>query len=146
MGKANSSERSEQSGATNARTRARRRTAIQLERQEKVFALRVIERKTVREVAAELSISQETVISDERCELERRSAEIEERRETEKAAHLALIDNLYRESMASKGLPGTGALGAAAKAIEMRAKILGLDAPTKIDHGLQELVNALDGV
>ncbi len=122
-----------------------RRTAPQLDRQERVFQMRVIDRLTVRQVAAKLGISTETVLKDERAELERRAAEIEERREVEKAAHLALIDDLYKQSMLRKGTPGTGALGAAAKAIEMRAKILGLDAPTKIEAGIQGLVAALNG-
>lgn len=134
----------EQSGATRDNGKGRR-TALQLDRQEQVFRMRVIERMTVRQVAAELKISQQTVIDDERAELQRRADEIENRREVEKAAHLALIDDLYLESMNAKDAPGTGALGAAAKAIEMRAKILGLDAPTKIDIGVQTLVDALDG-
>lgn len=121
-----------------------RRTAQQLSRQEQVFKLRVLERMTVRQVAAKLKIAPETVTKDERAELELRASEIEDRRATEKAAHLAIIDDLYLQSMKRKGTPGTGALGAAAKAVEMRAKILGLDAPTKVDVGLQKLVDALN--
>jgi hypothetical protein len=98
---------------------------------------------TVRQVAAKLKISQDTVIADEKAELERRADEIEGRRDVELAAHLSLVDDLYLESMKRKGTPGTGALGAAAKALEMRSKLLGLDAPTKVEIGIQQLVDAL---
>jgi DNA-binding CsgD family transcriptional regulator len=121
----------------------RSRTAPQLSRQEQVFKLRVIDRMTVRQVAEKLNISLETVLADERAELERRAEEIEERREVETAAHLALVDDLYRQAMSRKGTPGTGALGAAAKALEMRAKLLGLDAPTRVEVGVSQLIEAL---
>lgn len=127
-------------GKTNGKGR---RTAMQLSRQEQVFKLRVIDRLTVRQTAAKLGISLETVIADEKAELELKAAEIDDRRAVEQAAHLALVDDLYKQSMARKGTPGTGALGAAAKALEMRAKILGLDAPTKVELGVQALVDAL---
>jgi hypothetical protein len=123
--------------------KGKERTAQQLERQERVFELRVIERMTVRQVAAAMKIDQKTVIADERAELQRRADEIAGRREVEQAAHMAMIDNLLQTSRRNASIPGTGALGAQAKALEMRAKLLGLDAPTKVDVGMEKILEAI---
>lgn len=135
-----SQRKAEQSG-TGTRTPGEMKRLL---RQEEVFKKRILERKTVREVAAEMDLSLQTVVDDCKAELERRAQELEERRELEKAAQVALVEDLYLTSVAMRGVPGSGALGAAGKALEMRAKLLGLDAPTKIDIGLQGLVTALD--
>ncbi len=57
------------------RARTRARTPAQLARQQHVFALSVYEHKTYREIAAELSIALETVVSDARHEQKRRDEE-----------------------------------------------------------------------
>lgn len=133
----------EQKPVVQSRT-TRKRTPRQLERQEKAFAMH-LDGMTYREIAAELKCDKETVQHDIHHELERRAEELAEHREVEKAHQLALVDDLYKKSMANRSNAGTGALGAAGKALEMRAKLLGLDAPTKIDLGLSTLVDALDG-
>lgn len=125
-------------------SRERARTALQLERQEKIFVLNVIGGKSHREIAALLKIDKKTVASDIKAEAKRRAGEIAERRETEQAMHLARVDGFYFRSMELAMVAGSGALGAAGKALEMRAKILGLDAPTKVELGLQTLLDALD--
>jgi hypothetical protein len=124
-------------------SKGRRRTALQLSRQEQVFELSVLQGKTIRQISAQLEITQETVIKDLRAEEARRSEELAAQRENAQARHLGMIDHLFERSMDLRGIPGTGALGAAAKAVEMRAKILGLDAPTKVDLGVQALWDAL---
>ena len=116
----------DQKGAAHAHTRAR--TPKQLERQEQVFRLSVLEGLTHREIAAKLKIDKKTVARDI---------------EAEKAMHLARLDDLYKRSLNLAGLAGVGGLAAAGKALEMRARILGLDAPTKVDAGLADLLNAL---
>lgn len=120
------------------------RTPQQLERQEKVFELSVLSGNTHRQIAVILHIDKMTVASDIRAESERRAGEIAERRETEQAQHVARLDDFYQQSMALRAAAGTGALGAAGKALEMRAKILGLDAPTRVEIGVQSLLDALD--
>ena len=99
---------------------------------------------TVRQIAAKLKIDPGTVITDLRAEEQLRADETAEQRETMLARQLAVVDDLYRKSMAKAGKPGTGALAAAAKALEMRARLLGLDAPTKVDVGLDKLLEALE--
>ena len=126
----------------NRATRAR--TPKQLERQAQVFRMNVMERKTVREIAKELDISQETVISDIRAEAQLRADERAQLREADMAIQVELTERLLDDSMRLADKPGTGALGAAAKAIEMRSKLLGLDAPTKIDAGLDAIMDALN--
>lgn len=120
------------------------RTAKRRELQEQVYLARVIEHLTVRQVAEKLGIATETVMAYEKAEQVRRVDEIASQREEQQANHLALIDDLHRSAMALRSVPGTGSLAAAAKAIEMRAKILGLDAPTRIDIGVQRLVEAFE--
>ena len=121
-----------------------RRTPKQLERQERCFEMHIVEGKTCRQIGAELHIDADTAARDINAESLRRASEIAARREVEQAQHIARIDDLYRKSIALSSAAGTGALGAAGKALEMRAKILGLDAPTKIDVGLSTLLDALD--
>ena len=122
---------------------ARKRNLVQLARQEKAFELVVLAGKTIRQAAAEIGCNPETVLSDLKHEASRREAELGDLRESEKARHLAMVEDLYQKSLTLAAMPGTGAIGAAAKALEMRAKLLGLDAPTKVDLGLQTLVEAL---
>lgn len=146
-----------QQSATPKRARARRhelavtngessRTSRQLERQERVFALSVLSGKTVREIAAELDISAHTVLADLRCEQDRRSEELGERREVEKARAIAFYQHVIAEGLRA----ADGSLDAKGLFVAIRARtridaILGLDAPEKIsvDGTLQTLVAAL---
>jgi hypothetical protein len=121
----------------------RTRTPIQLERQLKVFNLH-IEGKTHREIMKILGIADTgTIVNDIRQEAELRAAERSEMREADQAAHLARIDELIASCRNRFDKQGTSALPTAAKALEMRAKILGLDAPLKVDMGMAELVKAI---
>lgn len=122
----------------------RKRTMTQIHRQAQVFEMSVFGDKTYREIAQELGISAVTVVSDMKAEAELRAAGLAQMRGSEQARHLALVERHFIESMALKSIPGTGALGAAAKSLEMRAKVLGLDAPTKIDIGIAGLLEALE--
>jgi len=119
------------------------RTPMQIERQERVFKLSVLERRTVRQIAAIEKIDPKTVLSDLKQEAARRAEERAATREQDIEIHLALIDDLREQALAAKGIPGTGAFGAASKAIEMRGKILGLEAPLKVDAGLADVLKAL---
>jgi len=144
-----------------------RRTPQQLERQERVFNLSVIENKTIREIAAEESINPATVMSDLRHEEQRRADEISERRELEKARAISFYSHVAQEGLrlaaqadgieeigggdddekpprlVSKAALARG-LDSAIKARERQDKILGIDAPTKLDVGLQLLADALN--
>lgn len=144
-------QRNGQSGTT--RTRAR--TPAQLERQEKAYALH-IEGLTYREIAEALKCDKDTVTRDIHAEWERRSSEIEERREFEKARAVNFYERVIGRAMKKSELYDTllseraGAkvtdhtLDSAIKARERIDKILGIDAPTKIDLGLEKLVQALE--
>jgi len=122
--------------------RARRRTEAQLERQNRVFNLH-IEGKTHREIKAELGISLETVVSDIRHEAVRRAEENAEVREEQQAVQLARMDSLYRDAAKRFDVPGSSSLPTAAKVLEMRAKLLGLDAPLKVEGALTVLAESL---
>lgn len=146
-------------------TRTRARTPVQLQRQERVFDLAVVSGKSYRLIAKELGIALETVVSDMRHEEARRAEELTARRETEKARAVAFYDEVAREGMrlarrsdetvefggdgphagvASPYSSLARGLDAAIKARERVDKILGLDAPTRVEVGLQGLLDALD--
>jgi hypothetical protein len=122
---------------------ARARSAKQLERQERAFALS-LDGLTHREIAAALSIDKKTAARDIAAEAQRRADELGDRRETEQAIHLARLDRLYRRAEALERVPGIGALATCAKILEQRARLLGLDAPTKLDSAMDGLLRALD--
>lgn len=139
-----------------------RRTPQQLERQERVYLLNVVKGMTIRAIAAELGICANTVVADIKCEADRRAAELAERRETERAASVAFYDDiaaralkksdqydtLVDQALANPELAARvtdRALDAALQARTRRDKILGLDAPTKVDIGIQSLLDALEG-
>lgn len=139
-----------QSGTT------RTRTPQQLERQEKAFHYSVVDGKTYREIALLLGCDKDTVTKDIRAEQERRSEEIAERREVEKARAVAFYERVIGKAMVKSDIldgllltPGSKvndhSLEAAIKARERIDKVLGIDAPTKIDLGVQTLLDALDG-
>lgn len=126
-----------------------RRTPAQLERQEKVYELSVCYGLTVRQIAATLQISLETVIADLRIEHKRREDEDPDRRARALRESVDFYTNVAREALtiAKKGrMPGdSGRLGDAIKARERIDKLYGNDSPTKIDHGFRELEDALNG-
>ncbi len=119
------------------------RSARQLSRQERAFELSVIEGLTTAQIARELGISEPTVRGDLRAEETLRIAENEETRSAEQVRQLMLVQDVIKEARASRNRPGTGAFSAMTKGIEMRAKLLGLDAPTKIELGVAQLLEAI---
>ncbi len=136
-------DRSNAAHAERSRTpRTRRRTPAQIQRQGQVFELH-LEGKTHRQIAAELTISLETVVSDIRFEAALRAEENAADREQQQAVQLARCDALYADARKHFGTPGSSALPTAAKVLEMRSKILGLDAPTKVDGTIKVLEDAL---
>jgi hypothetical protein len=129
---------------------SRARTSKQLERQEKVFNLSVLEDKSYREISAELGIAMQTVVDDMRHEALRRADEIAARRDTELARGIAFYDRAVKKGMqlAEKSTeafmqPLARGLDSAIKARERIDKLLGLDAPTRVDVAVQGLVEAL---
>jgi len=137
-----------QSGTT------RERTPAQLERQEKAYDLH-ISGKTYRQIAEILSCDKDTVTTDIRAEQQRRADEIAERREVEKARAVSLYErvidralkksDIYDELVMQPGAKVTDrTLEAVIHARERIDKVLGVDAPTKIDLGLDKLFTAFD--
>lgn len=155
----------------------RARTPQQLARQERSFILSVVEGKSVREIAAELHVDKDTIVKDIRHESERRSAELADQREVEKARSIAVyrhviklalakgarydqvvklitgeieIDPETEEERQKKGTGGGKAsvtdrtLGDIVAAQTRIDKLLGVDAPTRVDLGLQQLIDALE--
>jgi transposase len=134
-----------------------RRTAAQLDRQEKVFDRNVMFGRTIRQLAAEFGISPETVISDLRHEEQRRSKENAARRSADLARSLSFYDGVIAIAQEKSKLYDTllgerdGAkisdhtLDAMLKARERQDKLLGLEAPTKVDLGIQALLAAIGG-
>lgn len=135
-------------GSGNGKDRSRKPTPLQLERQEKVYDLS-IDGYTVRQIAKVMVISQETVITDLREESKRRSAELGERRDDEKARSVAYYEKIARKAVAiatKPKMPGdSGRLADAIKARERIDKVLGIDSPTRIDATVQGLRDALIG-
>lgn len=119
------------------------RSAKLLNRQERAFELSVIEGMSVPQIARTLGVSEFTVRSDMRAEEVIRIAESEETRSAEQIRQLMLVQDVIKEARASRNRPGTGAFSAMTKGIEMRAKLLGLDAPTKIELGVAQLLEAI---
>ncbi|MDB5069607.1 MAG: hypothetical protein JWM87_718 [Candidatus Eremiobacteraeota bacterium] len=139
----------------------RARTAQQLERQEKAFLASVIDGKSVREIAAELGVDKDTVVSDIRHEEQRRADENAERREADKARSIAFYETVARRALRRAEISdeileqirdgaecekkvSDRSFDAALKARERIDKLIGLDAPTKVDLGLQQLMDALE--
>ncbi len=119
------------------------RSAKLLNRQERAFELSVIEGMSVPQIARTLGVSEFTVRSDIRAEEVIRIAESEETRSAEQVRQLILVQDVINEARASRNRPGTGAFSAMTKGIEMRAKLLGLDAPTKVELGVSQLLEAI---
>ncbi len=123
------------------------RTPAQLERQERVFALSVMHGQTVRQIAKLLKIDLGTVLRDIRAEEARRSEELGERREGEKARAVAFYEGVADKALriaANPKMPGdSGRLTDALKARERIDKIIGLDAPVQMEVGIAAFLDAL---
>ena len=136
--------------------RKRGRTPAQLDRQSEIFDMSVCELLSYRQIIAAFkergeSLSMDTVVADIRHEEQRRADELGARRETEKARSVAFYESVQREGMrlAKKSddafmQPLARGLDSAVKARERIDKILGLDAPTKVELGIQSLLESLD--
>lgn len=124
---------------------ARARTPRQLERQEKVFVRSVLDGRSDRQIAKEMGLSRKTVRADILAESYRRADEMASQRDVARAEHLSLLQDLYQRSLALAKTPGSGALNAAAKCLEQRSKLLGLDQPSQTDPFIEKLLAALDG-
>ena len=111
--------------------------------QEQAFYLSV-EGKTCREIAKILNINKDTASKYIRAEEQVRAEELAERRESEKARRIARLQQLSKLAESKAEIPGSGALGACGKFEEMINRILGVDAPTKVEVGIQALVDALN--
>lgn len=132
----------------------RARTPAQLKRQESAFMLSVTKVKSVREIGAELGVDKDTITSDLRHEQERRAEELGERREAEQvraisfyegiiAAAMAKSDRLDALLAAGKGGFSDRSLDVAIAARSRIDKLLGLEAPTRVDTSIEMLVAAL---
>lgn len=111
--------------------------------QEKAFYLSV-EGKTCRQIGEILGINKTTASEYIRAEEALRAEELGAQREAEKARRIARLQHLSKLAEESRSIPGSGAFGACGKFEEMINRILGVDAPTKIDLGLETLFSAFD--
>jgi IS30 family transposase len=136
-----------------------------LERQERVFALSVMAGKSARAIALEIGVDRNTVMADLRYESRRRSTELGERREYEKARAIAFYEDIERRAIvksdlwdeilrqvrdddgadvnAARKTVNDRSLDIAVKARERIDKLLGLDAPTRVEIGVQALLVAI---
>lgn len=132
-----------------------RRTPVQLERQEKLYQRHVGETLSVRRLAKEFGVCKETVEADIRHESARRADEIAKRRETELARAVSHFEFVSAEAYRShlrlmKVLEERPTARISDRYLEVmvecRAKIdllLGLTTPTKVEVGLDILLQAL---
>lgn len=151
----------------NGRTK---RTLYQEARMEEMFMLH-LQGYTYRQLGEKFGCSSATICNDLRREEAKRAAELGERREHETARAVATYEDIYRralvksemydkivsqaiEPMSPEELLASAkqqsrvtdhALEAALKARERIDKILGIDSPTKVEVGVQALLDALDG-
>lgn len=105
----------------------------------------------VRDIGQALGINKDTASKYVREETERLRERLQSDRDTQAAEAIAFYDEiavlgieLARKSTDAFMQPLVKGLDAAVKARERKDKILGLDAPTKIDLGLQKLFAAFD--
>ena len=131
-------------------TRGPRTQAVRESLQEQVYNLRVLECWSVEEVCTKLGMSSKTVLAYEKAELTRRAEENAERRECDQEVSIARYERIFRKGMelAERSTsafmqPLIRGLDSAAKAQERIDKIKGLDAPTKVELGVQQLIEAL---
>jgi transposase len=126
-----------------SRERGNRHDTERKNLQEQAFYLS-IEGKTCREIAKVLNIDKTTASKYIRAEEQIRADELAGRREAEKARRIARLQKLSKIAEDKADIPGSGALGACGKFEEMINRILGVDAPTKVEVGIQALVDALN--
>lgn len=102
-------------------------------RQRETFRLYYIERKTYDEIRQLTGNSTATICSDLKAERVRRAADLAAERTEEIAVQLAMVEEILAKAMEDRLAPGSGAYAAATKALELRARLLGLEAPQRVD-------------
>jgi predicted transcriptional regulator len=117
---------------------------------EQAFMLNVVHGKTCRQIAELLGINKETASIYIREESKRRTASLDAERDSQTARAVAFYDNVAaigielaqksHEPFMQQLIKG---LDTAVKARERKDKLLGLDAPTKIEVGLEDLLKAV---
>jgi hypothetical protein len=123
------------------------------ERQAEAFKMSIWG-KTNQEIADHFGVSYATIARDLAAEGAARSKELEDRRQSEVARHIALCQGVinaakqkgefYDELLSNGGkVSGDRTLDTIISAEERIARLLGLDAPTKIEIGVAALVEAL---
>lgn len=134
-----------------SRPKGKRSPELTRSLQEQAFYLNVVEGLSYRSIGERLNINKDTAHAYVRAESARRREDIEAAREDEQARSLAFYDHVAAKGieMAAKAdgpfmQPLIKGLDSAIRARERRDKLLGLDAPTKVDVGLQVLIDALD--
>ncbi len=135
----------------------RARTQYQLDRQSECFMLSV-EGWSIRAIAQNKSLACNTVLADIKAEQAVRADQIRERAESEKARSVSFYESVAKrairkaevcdrilDSIASGGDAKLTEkyLDTAIKARERIDKILGLDAPTKVEIGIATLIESL---
>lgn len=133
-------------------------TPLQREQQEKAFYLS-LEGRSVREIAAELDLGYSTAAKYVRIEEERRQKQTDADRERNTMRAIETyetikrrafkksdrIDELMESAVAGENVRVTDhSLDPALKAQERIDRIRGIDAPLKVDAGIEKLVSALD--
>jgi|ERR1700677_1240752 len=145
--------------------RARARTSAQLARQEACFKLSVVRGKTVREIASELAITQNTVVADIRCERDRRYHEDTERRDRDTTTAVGFYQEIIAMALVRADIAltilqqiadSTGSvkedkepskrisdryLDTAIKARDRIDKLLGLEAPETVQQKLDLIIH-----
>lgn len=128
----------------------KRGTALTNKLQEEAFLLNVMEGLSCREIAERMGIDKDTAAKYIRVETERRAKELGGERDKHTARAVAFYSTVAAKAvkLADKAdaafmQPLVKGLDSAIHARERIDKLLGLDAPTKIDMGLQSLIDAL---
>jgi hypothetical protein len=136
-------------------------TPEQRDLQEKAF-YHSIDGRSTRWIAAELKIGQRQAAEYVRIEERRRADELGERRETQTARSVQTYERIKQRALSksdryddiveqirtgqSDAKVNDHTLDAAIKAQERIDKVLGIDAPSKVDIGLQSLLESLKDV
>lgn len=134
---------------------SRARTPAQLERQTKAYEMS-IDGMSHRAIADKLNVDRKTVAADIHAEATRRADEIAKRREVEKARSVSTYERVIQRAVKKSDMydeialtPGSKVTDRTLEAIiharERIDKVLGIDAPTKVEIGVESLLKALDG-
>ena len=134
----------QEDGQTRAPTRAR--TPAQLERQEKAYHASVVLQMSHRAIAKELKVDKDTIADDIRHESRARVEANAANREYNQANALAMLAEVIRRALRrdSRGQVGDRSLDTIVRAQEQIHKLLGLDAPTKVEVGIQDFLKAFE--